>query len=129
MFRSHLYFLILAWHLSGDGSARTAMSTSDINQAISSRGRESLPMNPYTTAYSGAAVIIPVMGTLALASQVSEIITCYVIASGIHLLVILTSTGTTAGLPLPILEAVMVYCAARNRSRYNYSIVIASRSF
>ena len=65
-------FTVLAWHLSGDGSARTAMSTRDIDQAISSRGRESLPMNPYTAAYSGAAVIIPVMGTLALASQVSR---------------------------------------------------------
>jgi hypothetical protein len=126
--------VVLVWQLSrsggGDGgSAGSVLSRYDIDRAIVSQGAVSLPMTPYTGSYSGAALALTLVGILALGSQLSEIITCYVIAAGIHLAITLTSTGTTINLFLPLLQALMVYCAVRNRSRHNYSMIVADPTF
>ncbi len=114
---------------SASGSADSALSRNYIDQAVVSQGAVSLPMEPYSGSLSGVAVALTLVGVLALGSQVPEIITCYVITAAIHLAIVITSTGTTVDLFLPIVQFLMVYCAVWNRSRYNYSMIVADTSF
>ena len=123
----HIILIIIRQYSGHNGDP--ALSNNEIDQAIVSQGAISLPIALYTGSFSGTAAVITAIGFFALMSQLVELITLYVIASGSHLAVIVTSTGTTINLIIPMLQAIMLYCAIVNRSRHYFSIIIADTTF
>jgi hypothetical protein len=112
-----------------EDAALVLLPKTDADLAISVHGAMSLPRRGPSGSYYWISVCIACFGALAMLLQIPEIMTCYIIASGMSTAIMFTWGLKSFEIFLPVLQSIMVYCVVQNRQRHMFSVVIADRTF
>ena len=124
-----LFHFAVIIYISFGNQEGAVFERTDTNAAISNYGTMSLFRSRRAESHYWISICIASSGVLAILLQVPEVTTCYIIGSGIGTAIMFTLGLSGFHIFLPILQAVMVYCAFLNRRRHLLRVVVVDTSF